>query len=423
MTLTSEELARRLRQAREASGLTQEDVARRLDLSRSSVAQIELGGRAVSGLELDRLARLYGRDIRDLLAAERQQPEESVIALFRAEPAIAERGEVLEALRDCIVLSRELANLERLLGLDRSRPSVPVYSLGPLRGKGQAIEQAARVAAEERRRLGLGERPLGDVEELLEGQGIRTAVIDLPEEVSGLTLMERGLSLSVIVNRRHHHLRRRFSWVHEYAHLLFDRERRGTISRASDRDDLSEIRANVFAASFLMPENGVRDFLAHLGKGRARRERFEVFDEEAVVPAESREDPGAQAIQLYDVALLAHHCQVSRSAMLHRLFNLRLLAVAERDRLFLEEESGKGRELERLLRLPQIDHTEARNAFRSRFLGLALEAFRREEISRAKLRELVALVGLSEEQLRDLLEDAGLDGEEEHGVLGPVLFE
>jgi Zn-dependent peptidase ImmA (M78 family)/transcriptional regulator with XRE-family HTH domain len=418
MAPTSQELAQRLRDARDASGLTQEEVARQLDLSRSSVAQIELGHRAVSGLELDRLSRLYGRDIRDFFAAG-FQPEDSVIALFRAEPVIGERSDVLEALRDCILLSRELANLESLLTLDRSRPVVPSYSPGPLRTRGQAIEHGIRVAAEERRRLGLGERPLGDIEELLEGQGIRTAMVDLPEEVSGLALMERGLSLSVIVNRRHHHLRRRFSWVHEYAHLLLDRDRRGTISLTSDRDDLSEIRANVFAAVFLMPEEGAREFLAHLGKGRARRERIEVFDEEAVVPAESREDPRAQTIQLYDVVLAAHHFQVSRSALLHRLFNLRVLTSSERDRLFLEEEAGKGREIERLLRLSEIDHTAARNAFRSRFLGLALEAFRREAITRAKLRELVALVGLSEEHLRDLLEDAGLDGEDASGVLLP----
>src|SRR5262249_12422041 len=78
------------------------------------------------------------------------------------------------------------------------------------------------VAGEERRRLGIGFRALGDVSELLEGEGVRTALVDLPEEVSGLTLMEPRLSLFVIANRRHPLLRRRFSWVHEYAHVLFD---------------------------------------------------------------------------------------------------------------------------------------------------------------------------------------------------------
>ena len=63
MPPTPEELARRLREAREAAGLRQEDVARHLELSRPSIAQIELSNRSVGGLELAQLARLYGRDV------------------------------------------------------------------------------------------------------------------------------------------------------------------------------------------------------------------------------------------------------------------------------------------------------------------------------------------------------------------------
>ncbi|PYO36761.1 MAG: XRE family transcriptional regulator, partial [Candidatus Rokuibacteriota bacterium] len=48
--------------------MTQEAVAGRLGVSRSTVAQMELGNRAVTSLELDRLATLYARDIRDFLS-------------------------------------------------------------------------------------------------------------------------------------------------------------------------------------------------------------------------------------------------------------------------------------------------------------------------------------------------------------------
>jgi hypothetical protein len=54
-----------------------------------------------------------------------------------------------------------------------------------------------------------------------------------------------------------------------------------------------------------------------------------------------------------------------------------------------------------------------RSEFKHRFLGLALEAYRRDEISRGKLRELVAMVGLSVDDLDQLLDDAGLDGEDD----------
>jgi len=421
MIATQQELARRLREARESAGLRQEDVARHLDLSRPSVAQMELGNRAVTGLELSKLARLYGRDIRDFLSSE-FHPEDTVLALFRATPEIAGQDVALEAIRDCILLSRELANLESLLGLDRSQVGAPSYSVPAPKNRWQAIEQGHRVAAEERRRLGLGSRPLRDAAELLEEQGIRTAMQDLPDEVSGLTLMERGLSLSIVVNRRHHHLRRRFSWIHEYAHVLLDRSQRGTISVTSRRDDLAEVRANAFAASFLMPEEAVRSFLADLGKGSPGRERAEVFDEEGTVPAEWRSEPGAQAVRLYEVVLLAHHFQASRTAALYRLHNLRILSRSQLDALLEEEKADRGRRIERLLGLPDLHHTEARDEFRLRFIGLVLEAYRQEKITGGKLRELGRMVGLADSDLDELIEDAGL-GEEDHEPLLPAGLE
>jgi Zn-dependent peptidase ImmA (M78 family)/DNA-binding XRE family transcriptional regulator len=421
MTTTPQELANRLREAREAAGLRQEDVARELGLSRPSVAQMELGHRAVAGLELAKLARLYGRDIRDFLAPE-FHPEETVLALFRATPEIADQEIALEAVRDCIVLSRELANLESLLGLDRSKVGVPSYAVPAPKNRWQAIEQGDRTAAEERRRLGLGTRPLWDAAEFLEEQGIRTAMQDLPDEVSGLTLMERGLSLSIVVNRRHHHRRRRFSWVHEYAHVLLDRSQRGAISLTTRRDDLAEVRANAFAACFLMPEEAVRAFLADLGKGSPGRDRVEVFDEAGTLPAELRSEPGAQTVRLYEAVLLAHHFQVSRTAALYRLHNLHILSRTQLDALLEEEKAERGKKIERLLGLSDRARSEARDEFRLRFLGLALEAYRQEKITGGKLRELGRLVGLSDADLDELIEDAGLD-EIEHEPLLPAGLE
>jgi Zn-dependent peptidase ImmA (M78 family)/DNA-binding XRE family transcriptional regulator len=415
MLPTPEDLASRLREAREAAGLRQEDVARHLGLSRPSVAQMELGNRTVTGLELAELARLYGRDVRDFLAAE-FDPSQTVLALFRT--ASKEIGdEALEAFRDCLYLARELASLESLLGVDRSQIGAPAYNVDPSRTRWQAIEQGGQVAEEERRRLGLGSRPLWDAAEFLEEQGIRTAMLDLPDEVSGLALMERGLSPSIVVNQKHHQLRRRFSWVHEYAHVLLDRGQRGTISLASRRDDLAEVRANSFAASFLMPEEGVRSHLADLGRGLASRERFEIFDESETVSADVRPEPGARGVGLYEIVLLAHHFQVSRTAAIYRLFNLRVLSQGERDELLAKEKAGQGKQIEDLLHLPKPDHHVAREGFRLRFLGLAMEAYRREKITRAKLFELGRLVDYSRETLEAVLASAGLDEDDGEPLL------
>src|SRR6058998_774762 len=118
MAITQQELGRRIRAAREARGMTQDEVAKRLGLSRPTVVQIEAGNRSVSSLELDKLAYLFGCDIRDLIA-ESFQEQDTLAALFRAQPDATGQAEVVEKLRECMALGRELTNLERLVGIDR----------------------------------------------------------------------------------------------------------------------------------------------------------------------------------------------------------------------------------------------------------------------------------------------------------------
>ncbi len=162
-----------------------------------------------------------------------------------------------------------------------------------------------------------------------------------------------------------------------------------------------------------MPEDGVRQFVASLGKGRPSRVYAEVFDEAGSLNVEGRTEPGSQTVQLYDVVQLAHHFGVSRPSALYRLRNLRLLSEAELQHLRAFDDGGKGRQIAELLGLAEPDHSEIRNEFRHRFLGLALEAYRREEISRGKLKELAAMVALPAEELDKLVEDAGLDDDDE----------
>lgn len=418
MAIIAAELARRLRAARESCQLTQDEVARHLDVSRSTIAQIEAGNRAVSSLELDRLAYLYGRDIREFLA-ESFKAEDALVALFRRHPELPGDETMFRALRESLALGREITNLEQVLGIDRDLSAVATYRLPAPASTSEAVRQGERVAGEERRRLGLGDAPLPDVSELLESQGIRTAQADLTEDVSGLTLIEPEVGILVVANLRHHVLRRRFSYAHEYAHVILDREQQGTVSRASERDTLLEVRANAFAAGFLLPEEGARIFVQGLAKGRPSREQLDVYDEEEVLRAEARSAPGSQAIQMYDVVLLAHHFGVSRAAALFRLRNLRLINTNDLAALQEQDRRGLGHDVAELLGLQEPDHQEARRKFRRRFLALAIEALRREEITRAKLRELAALIEVDDSNLDRVLAEAGIDEPGPAGVTLP----
>jgi transcriptional regulator with XRE-family HTH domain len=61
------ELAERIARARERAGVSQLEVARRLDLPRSAISKMENGEQRVESLALAAMARLYGVSVSSLL--------------------------------------------------------------------------------------------------------------------------------------------------------------------------------------------------------------------------------------------------------------------------------------------------------------------------------------------------------------------
>jgi Zn-dependent peptidase ImmA (M78 family)/transcriptional regulator with XRE-family HTH domain len=397
--------------------LTQDDVAQEMGVARATVAQIELGNRSVSGLELAKFSYLYARDIREFVAPT-FNVDSLTSVLLRAEDG--EEDGVRTALRDCIALGHQLRDLETLLGINRSTGNVASYPSVALGSKWDAIQSGTQAALEERRRLGLGFGPLGDVPALLEAQGIRTGLIQMPAGVSGLMISDSTVGLFVVVNRNHPSVRQRFSWCHEYAHLLLDRAQMGHVSRESDRSDLLEVRANVFAANFLMPEDGVRQFVGALGKGSTSRLHAEIFDESGVVPVDTRTAGGSQDLQIYDVVKLAHHFGVSVLSALYRLMNLRLITDKQFEQMKQMDSDGMSKQLAELLGLAEVSEEENISAFYRRYLVLALEAYRREKISRRKLIEIASKLGVGPAEVEHVVQSLGLVHDEPSGVLLPL---
>ncbi len=91
---------------------------------------------------------------------------------------------------------------------------------------------------------------------------------------------------------------------------------------------------------------------------------------------------------------------------MYRLGNLRLIGRSRRESLRGEVDMGLGRDLARLMGLP--DPQTPGGDFRRRFLSLGMEALRRQAISRGKLRELSRRIGVEEEELEKTLERVGL---------------
>lgn len=87
------EMAERLRQSREYVGLSQEEVASALGISRPAVTHIESGSRKVEATELSILARLYRRTLEYLLTGREPAPQgpEQLAFLARAIKGLSDR--------------------------------------------------------------------------------------------------------------------------------------------------------------------------------------------------------------------------------------------------------------------------------------------------------------------------------------------
>lgn len=84
-------MASRLREAREYLGLSQEEVAAALKVSRPAVSNIESGSRKVEALELEQLSKLYGKSVGYFLTGERENADEKVAFAARALQGLSAR--------------------------------------------------------------------------------------------------------------------------------------------------------------------------------------------------------------------------------------------------------------------------------------------------------------------------------------------
>lgn len=405
------ELGRRLREAREAQGLSQQAAADVIGVPRTAITQIEAGNRSVSTLELTRLAALYQRPVTHFLEEVAEGEDGDVlVVLHRLAPGLERDPAVREQVQHCLALCREGIVLEHLLGME-ARSGPPAYALRSPRTTGEAVAQGEQVAEEERRRIGIGTSAISDVSELIGAQGIWASGIRLPDGMSGLFLRHRSVGLAILVNASHARGRKRFSYAHEYAHALLDRDRNITVSSTANSGELMEKRANAFAAAFLMPRDGVHDVLRGLNKGLPSRQEQAVFDAASgqLIEGELRAKPRSQEITFNDVALVAHHFGVSYQAAVYRLKSLRYLSRHETDELLAREEYGRAY-LSALDMLTDLDEPEEHKYWdrelRNEIAHLAIEAYRREEISRGRLLDLGKTLGIRGTKLFDLAEAA-----------------
>lgn len=367
-------LASRIKSMRELLGLTQDDVAQAIGVSKEFISMVESEKRLPSLEVLASLASYFGRDISYFLTTR----EEPFIAVFRSgELGRKESWELSKVIK----LADDYAFLEEVTGkVPPLAPTYPDLLAEELKNLRLLYCYAERLADEERSRLGLGREPIKDVFSLIESQGLHIIRREMDGvNLDGVFLFSEERGAFAIINASANKGRQVFTAAHEYCHYLKDRDKGYQVDKRifegirNGKMPPIERVANAFASAFLMPReaiSGTCSQLNHIG------------------PEE--------------VIYLKRYFGVSYQAMVFRLRNLNCIREGRKQELLLV----KPQALEKLI-FAETDEEKQEHLphIPERFLELALDAFSMDKISMSRLAELF---GTDSVTLRDVLVEAGL---------------
>lgn len=344
-------LGARLRKEREGIGITQDTLAKGIGLSSEFISLLELGKRMPSLETLTTIADYFKKDISYFL----KEREEAFKILLEAERLDKKAKAQLKKFK---IFCEEYISLEKLTG--QWIELAPHYT----------SLSAERMAAEERRRIGLGTEPIKDIHSLVEQNGLRIIRQSFPEtsNIAGIFIFfEAERAAFALINSSQSPGRQALSAAHEYGHYLRDRYAGPIIDNPDIFIDeyLSlyhprERFAQMFAVRFLMPPLKVkeiidRDFRSNLG-------RFE------------------------DVLYLKRYFGVSTLAMLQTLKDLNYLSRSKFDEYRkLDSES-----LEESLygKLPVVKLRKGRIVLSDRFKRLAISSYKKKKITAERISNL-----------------------------------
>ena len=382
--IDSIDVGRRLRIARETTGMTQERAAANINVARTTLVAIEKGQRAARTAELLPLARLYGTSVNSLLR--RESVYVDLVPRFRKLPECKDKSSATAA-RLLADLVRAEVELENLLGITHPRnypPQRPLM-LGDVRA------QAENDAVELRQWLGFGLAPVRDVVSLLEMDlGVRVYMRPLDSHVSGLFAYDEQVGACILLNANHPRERRAQSAAHELGHFVSSRQSPEVLYRDSQENSREERYANVFGRAFLTPARTVMLRFREITQGSSHLTRRHVI-------------------------LLAHTFGVSREAMVRRLEELKLTKPGTWD--WFQAHGGITNEQARqVLGEPAAVNTDQIDAKRPTTLRLSLlaaEAWRRELLSEG---QLARLLHLDRVELREILDGVEVEGVDVDGA-------
>jgi transcriptional regulator with XRE-family HTH domain len=226
--------------AREDLGLTQAELAGRIDLDRTAIAKIESGKRKVSATELVRLAAALDRAI-DWFVEESPQ----AVVSRRQDSAAGGQSPLLD--RRIERLARDIEYLESEGFLPEVAPRTLAVPSNPA--------EAEFAAAEARRWMGVEQGPLLNLQGYCEKVGMLGFSLDLGGDGGDGAYVAVGRWGVALVNGAIDPGRRRFNLAHELGHHLFADAYAPEVLIGSGGE--TERIINAFAVNVLLPRHDV----------------------------------------------------------------------------------------------------------------------------------------------------------------------
>lgn len=348
-------LAREIRKRRKALRLTQGELAAAVGFSAAQiVSDIERSQRDVKAWELVKIANALHTTVDGLLGI--REAVTPVRVLWRRGSATASRD--LE--EKFLERARRFALLEKWNGLPPS-PELPQQEFDP---EVTSFGDAARMAVAVGRVLDLGSRPAASLTSVLqEAFGVKLFVEPLGEGESAASA-KGDFGYAVLMNARQAPWRRNYNLAHELFHLVTWDSTQRLWPREYDEPqwlEHAEKLANAFASHLLLPAEEVE---------AQHRGRFP-----------------AGELDYADLVEMAREFEVSSEALVWRL---RLMGKLTQDRAEEILEDPEFRKEDRRT-MPDYWGATPSGPLPQRYWRLALSAYRRGELSLARLADILEI--------------------------------
>lgn len=363
--MPNNELASRLKAARESLGLTLGEASKKLGFQHyQTLTSIENNERDVKASELSKFSKAYFISLNRLLGDEGLQSRNTF--LWRNPPQADSRKQI-EA--EIYYRCEQFHLLEKLLNLKAQKGTFIDVSIDDISSNNEITTLSEKL----RDYLSLGSRPAFTMQKVLEQDfGVKILFEAMPEG-SAVSTCNPEFGSVIVINSKETPWRRNYDLAHELFHLVTWKA--VALKDLEDQTYFNDIekKAERFASILLLPGNEVK--------------------KEVVDRIETQKQ-----FTYSDLVDIAMEFGVSAKALLYRMANLRLLDWEEADRI------AKDQELTEISRHIRQDEKGGKPKS-ERFISLAVRCLRKGLISRGKFAEMVSI---DRSEIDDFIEETGL---------------